>query len=209
MGSTWERLLLLATPLLAAVSTRRKTTAKKSAKSPTASRVQRRPARPSGQHKAAPKAAPRPKGKMPPKRAGPAKTARRGALPRGKAAEPAHPASPPPPKPLPVEPRPVAPTGRAILLAPARGQYADSVYPKFRWLSVGGATRYQVAWSEDANFTTGHMVTSIATEATVPVEKPLRANVTYYWRVRGGNDAGWGPWSPAASFRVLEEPPAP
>ncbi len=44
-----------------------------------------------------------------------------------------------------------------------------------------------------------------ATEATVPVEKPLIVGAIYYWRVRGGNDAGWGPWSPVSSFRVLEE----
>ncbi len=102
-------------------------------------------------------------------------------------------------------PRPTPPIGRAILISPEDGKYVDSVNPTFRWLSVGGATRYEVLWGEDPGLSNGHSTISLATEATVPVEKPLRVGATYYWRVRGGNDGGWGPWSPTASFRVLEE----
>ncbi len=102
-------------------------------------------------------------------------------------------------------PKPEPPAGRAILLSPESGKYADSVNPKFRWLSVGGATRYEVFWSEDLNLSSGYSVISIATEAAVPVEKPLRVGATYYWRVRGGNEGGWGPWSSAGTFSVVEE----
>lgn len=102
-------------------------------------------------------------------------------------------------------PKPAPPIGRAILISPEDGKYVDSVNPTFRWLSVGGATRYEVLWGEDPGLSNGHSTISLATEAAVPVEKPLRVGATYYWRVRGGNDGGWGPWSPTASFRVLEE----
>lgn len=102
---------------------------------------------------------------------------------------------------------PVVPFGRAILLVPKDGTYVDSFHPTFRWLSVGGATRYEVQWGEDATLVTKYGTVSLATEATVPVEKPLRVGALYHWRVRGGNDAGWGPWSPIGSFRVLEETP--
>lgn len=110
-------------------------------------------------------------------------------------------------KPVPAEalPKPVPLTGRAILLLPENEKFADSVHPTFRWLSVGGATRYEVAWSEDANFAQSHSIISIATEATVPVEKPLRVGALYHWHVRGGNESGWGPWSSGASFRALGE----
>ncbi len=113
----------------------------------------------------------------------------------------------PPSPPAAAEPpaKPMAPIGRALLLSPENEKFADSLYPTFRWLSVGGATRYEIAWSEDSNFVTSHSIFSIATEATVPVEKPLRAGATYYWRVRGGNASGWGVWSATASFRVLAE----
>ncbi len=106
----------------------------------------------------------------------------------------------------PPKPKPVAPTGRALLLAPERGKFAERT-PSFRWLSVGGATRYEVAWSERPDFSDSRTLVSVATEAALPPDQSLRIGSTYFWRVRGGNEAGWGPWSPAASFQVLEELP--
>ncbi len=111
-------------------------------------------------------------------------------------------AQPAPAEPL---PKPAPPIGRAILLVPENDKFTDSQHPTFRWLSVGGATRYEITWSEDSDFQSAHSIASIATEATVPVEKPLRIGGTYHWRVRGGNESGWGPWSASAAFRVLAE----
>ena len=102
-------------------------------------------------------------------------------------------------------PKPVPPAGRAILLSPENEKFSESLNPTFRWLSVGGATRYEVAWSEEPNVSQAHSIVSLKTEAAVPVEKPLRLGVNYYWRVRGGNEGGWGPWSAIISFRVLDE----
>lgn len=102
-------------------------------------------------------------------------------------------------------PKPVPPIGRAILLSPGNDKLVDNLHPTFRWLSVGGATRYEIAWSEDPSLSSSHTIFSIATETAVPAEKPLRFGKTYYWRVRGGNESGWGPWSVIASFRVMEE----
>jgi hypothetical protein len=110
-----------------------------------------------------------------------------------------------PAKPVEPPPKPVQPVGRPILLSPEQGKYADSINPRFRWLSVGGATRYEVNWSQEPNLANAYTVISIATEAGVPVEKPLTVGMTYYWRARGGNEAGWGPWSNVGSFGVLEE----
>lgn len=104
------------------------------------------------------------------------------------------------------ERKPVPPTGRAILITPEDGKYVDTLNPTFRWLSVGGATRYEVWWGEENHNTAGIPLISISTFAAVPVEKPLLIGVTYQWRVRGGNEAGWGPWSPEATFRVVAEP---
>ncbi len=195
MRSLLERLFdtitVLATPLFAAAVTK-KTKAKSAAARPSRKRAPtpRKRARPAAAKKAArPKKSPG----RPPARTAPA-TKAPGTLP----ARP----GPPPPKPAP-------PTGRAILLSPENGKFADSQHPKFRWLSVGGATRYEVAWSDRPDFSDSFTIVSIATEAAVPTEEPLSVGVAYYWRVRGGNESGWGPWSPAASFQVLEEPPAP
>lgn len=145
-----------------------------------------------------------------------AKPAKAAPPPRAKSS--ARPSAPPPkkvemkpaplvkPPPVVVEkPKPVPPTGRAMLLAPENGKFTDTVHPRFRWLSVGGATRYQVEWSDKPDLSDNYAAMSVSTEAGVPVEKPLRIGGLYYWRVRGGNEAGWGPLSSIASFRVMEE----
>jgi hypothetical protein len=93
------------------------------------------------------------------------------------------------------------------LLAPENEKYVDSFHPTFRWLSIGGATRYEIVWSEEPGLGKHHTLFSIATEATVPAEEPLQIGATYYWRVRGENESGASPWSDTFSFRVLEETP--
>jgi hypothetical protein len=204
MSSLLERLLVaatvMATPLLAVAATTKKTTRSKTQTKrpkPKAAPVRR------AKKEAAPAGAAR--GKTPTR----PKLTRRGAPVRPKQPEPP-PAKTPARRPEPTGPvpKPVAPTGRALLLLPENGKYADSLYPKFRWLSVGGATRYEVEWSEHPDLSGAYSVVSLATEAAVPVEKPLRVGATFYWRVRGGNEGGWGPWSIPSSFQVLEEPPA-
>ncbi len=206
MSSLSERLVRFLSPLLAA-STRGKAKRKPArAAAPAAKRrrpAPRRVARP----------ALRPAIKTPaarPKKAAPTAAKRAKAGRPSRALKSIRIEVPPKPAPAPAEPpAPVAaPTGRAILLSPENGKFADSLYPRFRWLSVGGASRYEIAWSEDPNLGGARSILSVATEAVVPVEQPLHPETDYYWRVRGGNSAGWGPWSPAASFRVLEEPPA-
>lgn len=190
MRSILERLLILFTPLLTAAATPKKTTksrparaAAKTKKQPTRGKPGRPPAK--GKTKT-PARATRGRKPEPP--------APKSAAAKARSAAPA--VKPPPP------------IGRAILLQPENGKYADNVMPKFRWLSVGGANRYEVVWSEEPNFSGAHSTTSLATEAAVPAEHPLQVGAMYYWRVRGGNEGGWGPWSLAYSFQVLESPPA-
>ena len=194
MGLSLERWLSLAAPFFAAVATSKKKRVAKPAKSkPRAKRTAK------------------PKHVQAPRRAIPGvqqkKLHTKAAAARGRQAPP--PKAPPkvilPPPPVEPPPKPVQPVGRPILLTPEQGKYADSINPRFRWLSVGGATRYEVNWSLDQNLANAYTVISISTEASVPVEKPLTVGMTYYWRARGGNEAGWGPWSNIGSFGVLEE----
>ncbi len=185
MSPILERLFAPVALLFAAVASKRKKAQRKPAKRPS----RKRPKKP------APRAARRAfrKGRRRAK-----KSAKKRQAQKLAAARKESPGGEPLPKPTP-------PIGRAILISPEDGKYVDSVNPTFRWLSVGGATRYEVLWGEDPGLSNGRSTISLATEAAVPVEKPLRVGATYYWRVRGGNDGGWGPWSLTASFRVLEE----
>lgn len=106
----------------------------------------------------------------------------------------------PPPRPL------EAPIGAPSILLPKDGISASSLTPILRWMYVGGATQYEVEWSPDANFGRGRSVSVVAqqTAITLDASNQLKPSTNYKWRVRGGNDAGWGPWSHAASFRSPE-----
>ncbi len=100
-------------------------------------------------------------------------------------------------------PKVEAPIGAPSILVPKGGQPTNSLTPILRWMYVGGATRYEVEMSHDAHFGRGHSTSmvSLQTAITLDQEHALQPSTTYQWRVRGGNDAGWGPWSAPASFR--------
>lgn len=204
--SMLERLFDFAAPLLMAVARKKKKTSKKPSKRKSTKSVRRTKARPARRKVSVrkPTRKERPKGKFVRRVLPKGKFARKVLL-KGKSKF-----VPPAPKIVEEEeplPPPVPPIGRAILLVPKDATYVESLHPTFRWLSVGGSTKYEVHWGEDPTLATKYTSISLATETTIPVEKPLHVGALYYWRVRGGNDAGWGPWSPISSFRVLEETP--
>lgn len=107
----------------------------------------------------------------------------------------------PPPRPL------EAPIGAPSILLPKGGAPIGSLTPILRWMYVGGATRYEVEWSHDAHFGRGHSTLVESAQTAITLESPndLKPNANYKWRVRGGNDAGWGPWSPPESFKSPEK----
>jgi len=65
-----------------------------------------------------------------------------------------------------------------------------------RWNSLPGATRYAVEWTQDSLFAYPD-VDSLVTDTLAVLDVDPG---TYYWRVRGKNDAGWGPYSQARNF---------
>ncbi len=106
-------------------------------------------------------------------------------------------AAPPPP--------PVAPMQAPGLFSPQPGEAAESLTPSFRWFYVGGASHYQLVWSPDTNFHRQHILLTNQTAASLPPDEALEPDTTYLWRVRGGNEGGWGPWSTTRSFRTPEK----
>lgn len=100
-------------------------------------------------------------------------------------------------------PKKEAPAGVPNILLPKGGLPVDSLTPSLRWMYVGGATHYEVEWSHDSHFGRGHSSSLISQQTLVKLdaEHALKPGTVYQWRVRGGNDSGWGPWSGAESFR--------
>jgi hypothetical protein len=129
--------------------------------------------------------------------------------------QPARPPAVPPPAPAKVKPvitlpfdRPgkvSAPAATPIPIVPVRGERVRTATPRFGWLSVASATQYQLSWSTEANLTRSRTLVVNQTAATLPDEESLRSGTLYYWRVRAGNESGWGPWSVVQEFGTAEE----
>jgi hypothetical protein len=83
----------------------------------------------------------------------------------------------------------------------------DSVL--FSWLTTEpGVDRYWLEYAANPEFS-GSLVDSTLSD-TARVMGGLVHNQTYFWRVRGHNAAGWGPFSTVWSLLVLNAaPPAP
>ncbi len=104
----------------------------------------------------------------------------------------------------------IAPSMSPTPSSPTDGATTSGLTPTLTWASLNGATTYDVQLATDANFTGGigaGKISSLIHEAegltdtryTVPVGV-LDEATTYFWRIRGVNSAGAGPWSTPRNF---------
>ena len=86
----------------------------------------------------------------------------------------------------------------------------SSTTPTLTWDDTFGATSYGIQISTDTALRTIVMDTSgvLITSVQVPAGRLLPGN-TYYWRIRGNNNIGYGPWSFYRHFTLTPVPPAP
>lgn len=85
------------------------------------------------------------------------------------------------------------------LIAPTNNAADQSGIILFQWQSDAGADTYQLQVSTNASFTNLIYAESGLTETQRQVG-PIDYGTTFYWRVRGANSAGNGPWSSIRSF---------
>lgn len=79
--------------------------------------------------------------------------------------------------------------------------------PAFSWSPVSGTTKYEFQLSEDANFATTLVTTTLTTTGIQP-SVTLDAGKTYFWRVRALEPVK-GDWSTIANFTIAVPAPAP
>ncbi|MCX6132225.1 MAG: DUF5050 domain-containing protein [Ignavibacteriales bacterium] len=101
------------------------------------------------------------------------------------------------------------PLPAVVLSSPADGAQGQSTNPSFSWLSVNGATSYQLQVSSTSSFSTLVVDQSFLATPSFTVTG-LSNGLTYYWRVRAANAGGPGPFSSTRSFVTIPlSPPAP
>jgi hypothetical protein len=99
---------------------------------------------------------------------------------------------------------PPAPT----LVSPADGATNVSLTPIVTWVAAPTATSYRVLVARDSAFTI--IAFDDSTVASTSRQIPLLlSNTPYYWKVRGKNIGGIGPYSVQFRFTTTAAPPAP
>jgi len=101
---------------------------------------------------------------------------------------------------------PGGPETAPTLVAPVNAALLNTNAPQFQWNAVSDATSYRLQIDNHANFASPERTRDQAgTNYTV---SPALPDNTYYWRVRGVNSDGSGPWSAARQFMVDTQPPS-
>lgn len=97
----------------------------------------------------------------------------------------------------PLNPRPPAPQ----LIYPAQAETLSTRYFTFDWSDVSLATKYLIEVSTDSLFSTVIINDSNLTVSEFEVDSAM-SNNHYFWRVKGGNANGWGPYTSKSDFFV-------
>ncbi len=93
--------------------------------------------------------------------------------------------------------------GQIALLGPPSGSLATADSGIFLWHKpTPAANRYWFEIALDSLFTSFRSIDSSLTD-TVKVFRPLLNGQWYYWRVRGSNAGGWGPFSEIRTIHVI------
>jgi hypothetical protein len=100
----------------------------------------------------------------------------------------------------------IAPPAAVQPHLPPNASTSNGVPTAFAWLSNSGAARYELTISTSSDFAS-LVVDDSSRVDTTAVVGGLDWSATYFWRVRAGNMAGWGPFGPARSFTTLAPPP--
>jgi hypothetical protein len=87
-----------------------------------------------------------------------------------------------------------------LLRSPGDGVSGQPRNLTFYWSAVDGATGY--IWQMSPNIDFGGAIDVAAADSLSFVDRPIDAEGTIYWRVRGQNDTEVGPWSDAWSLTL-------
>ncbi|HSS97285.1 MAG TPA: hypothetical protein VLK33_09655, partial [Terriglobales bacterium] len=85
------------------------------------------------------------------------------------------------------------PKNAPALLSPTNGNFINTSAPAFNWGTVADADSYRIQIDNQVNFSSPERMQTLST--TSYVVSPGLPDNTYYWRVRGLNSSGAGPWS--------------
>jgi hypothetical protein len=101
------------------------------------------------------------------------------------------------------------PPGPVVLVEPDSAEQNVERRPTFVWNAEPISQSYAFQLSTNNTFTASELVVTIAStlDTTYTPTFDLEENTTYYWRVKGSNSMGDGPWSSGRSFSTRSDLP--
>ncbi|MBI4547843.1 MAG: T9SS type A sorting domain-containing protein [Ignavibacteriae bacterium] len=102
----------------------------------------------------------------------------------------------------------LAPPGSPTLIRPYNGEQDVSPTPALTWGAAELSETFHVQLSKNPSLSPLVVQDSNVTNQSYTAPFPLGEHVTYYWRVRARNSAGWGDWSSTFSFTTRYVSPA-
>jgi hypothetical protein len=93
------------------------------------------------------------------------------------------------------------------LVSPANNQKFVELNPELKWNKVNIATSYEIEFDITNDFSESVMVITEDTTTLDAIKFELKANSTYFWRVRAVNNSIKGDWSETWSFTTSPEIP--
>ena len=87
-----------------------------------------------------------------------------------------------------------------VLITPPDGRVVNSSNVNYSWNASSGATQYHIQVAFDSVFTMLGLDANIGGATALPVSGFPNDGTTFYWRVKAGNSAGWGPYADPFMF---------
>jgi len=103
---------------------------------------------------------------------------------------------------------PTTPPPAPVLASPSNGATGVSINPTLTWNVAQGADSYHLQVATDVNFN-NVFVDEAALAAVTHAISGLNYVASYFWRVRGNNEGGAGPWSSVSRFTTEQAPVVP
>ena len=96
------------------------------------------------------------------------------------------------------------PTASPQLIAPQNAAQGVSLNTQFEWLTVLGATSFDIQLATDSTFRTLVWDSTVSAVQVQVATGILRSFTSYAWRVRARNESGVGPWSSVRLFTTVD-----
>ena len=94
------------------------------------------------------------------------------------------------------------------LKSPLSNSIDNLVKPNLSWTTKTNAIKYRLQVSKDTTFALASLIDSVLTVNSFDFTKSLTSNTKFFWRIKAGDNTGYGIWSDIFSFKTIIASPS-